>query len=162
MNARFLLGALGFLALSLSGCGPGGNGPSPPSLEWDAKKYGLEPKHRPLSAVAVVDEGGWVVAREMAPGPVNAPAGSRASCTTHLRISGIECGNCQQVVASELGKVDGVREARISRPDLSSPSPANNSAFQPEAVVEYDPGKVNPKQIEGTISALGLWPKLEQ
>ncbi len=72
----------------------------------------------------------------------------------------MDCGNCQQLVANELGRVDGVREARISQPDLSGSPQANNSAFQPEAVVEYDPGKVNPKQIEGTIAALGLWPRL--
>jgi copper chaperone CopZ len=160
MNARYLLGALGFLALSVGGCGPGDHSPSPPSLEWDAMKYGLQPAHRPLSAVAVVDEGGWVVAREMAHGPGNPPAVSRASCTARLRISGMDCGNCQQLVANELGRVDGVREARISQPDLSGSPQANNSAFQPEAVVEYDPGKVNPKQIEGTIAALGLWPRL--
>jgi copper chaperone CopZ len=127
-------------------------------VEWDAKKYGPKPAHRPLSEVAVVNEGGWVVAREMANGPANSPP----SCTAHLRIGGMDCGSCQQLVADELGKVDGVREARISQPDLSSQPQADNSAFQPEAVVEYDPAKVNPKQIEGTISAIGLWPRLTQ
>jgi copper chaperone CopZ len=167
------LGVLGLLVVSLSGCGPDDYAPAPPSLEWNRQKYGVEPAHRPLSTVAVTTEVGWVVAREKAPAPAGNSAGSPAYCTAHLRIGGMDCGDCQHLVADELGMVAGVRQARISQPGasaarasnssreglLAGASQAGDSQSQPEAVVEYDPSKVSPKQIEGTISSLGLLPE---
>ena len=157
------LTVFGLSVLLLGACGPSGDNPSPPSVEWNPQKYGPEPAHRPLSAVAVTTEAGWVVAREKPPVPAPSAAATNppAICTAHLRIGGMDCGDCQHLVADELGKLVGVRQARISQPaaeDLVA-GKASTSQSPPEAVVEYDPGKVTPKQIEGTISNLGLWPK---
>ena len=154
--------ALGLSTLALGGCGPGSDAPTPPSVEWNQQKYGPEPAHRALSSVAVTTEAGWVVARETVPAP--ATANPPVTSTAHLRIGGMDCGDCQRLVANELGKVVGVRQARISQPPLpaaeeSTEGKVTSSQVPPEAVVEYDPSKVSPKQIEGTISNLGLWPK---
>ncbi len=168
---------LAVVVLCLSGCGEDAYSPAPPSLEWDARKYGPEPAHRPLSTVTISQEPGWIVAREKAsaaPSPAaDQPAAAPAYCTAHLRIGGMDCGDCPRLVANELGMVVGVRQARISEPDgfanqgsgpsraslLSKPPQDSSSQAEPEAVVVYDQSKVNPKQIEGTISSLGLWPK---
>jgi copper chaperone CopZ len=167
------LGVLAWSVLALSGCGADDYAPAPPSLEWNRQKYGAEPAHRPLSAVAITTEAGWVVAREKFAEPAGVAVAEPAPCTTHLRIGGMDCGDCQRLVADELGMVAGIRQARISQPDgsaggasipsrqslLAGKSQAANSQSEPEAVVEYDPGRVNPKQIEGTISSLGLLPE---
>ena len=58
----------------------------------------------------------------------------------------MDCGDCQHLVADELGRLSGVHLARVRQ------SP-------PETVVEYDPTKLDAKQIEGTVAGLGLWPK---
>jgi copper chaperone CopZ len=152
------LGVLGSLLLSLSACGPDGPASAPPSLEWNRQEYGAEPAHRPLSAVVITTEAGWVVAREKASVPAATPAVALVYCTAHLRIGGMDCGDCQHLVADQLGMVAGIRQARISQPDAGRSQPGS-SQLQPEAVVEYDPGKVNPKQIAGTISGLGLLPQ---
>ncbi len=113
-----------------------------------------------------------MVAREKAPVPAGAPAATPASSTARLRIGGVDCGDCQRLVADELGMVVGVRQVRISRPDPSAGQGSDSgkaslsaeesqeriTRSQPEAFVDYDPGKVNPRQIAGTISSLGLLP----
>jgi copper chaperone CopZ len=152
-------GALGLLVLSLTACGPEAFAPAPPSLEWNHQEYGPEPAHRPLSTVVITTEAGWVVAREKTPVPATASGGAPVYCTAHLRIGGVDCGDCQRLIADQLGMVAGIRQARISQPDAGRPPQPGSSQWQPEAVVDYDPAKVNPKQIAGTISSLGLLPQ---
>ena len=79
----------------------------------------------------------------MGTGPAAAPAEATAPAAPptlpgviRYRIGGMDCGDCQHLVATELGKLSGVRLARVSQ------SP-------PETVVEYDPAKLDAKQIEG-------------
>ena len=140
-------GAAAVALVALGGCGPG-EGSSPiPSVEWNQQKYGHPPEKRPLSAVEITTEKTWVVAREKAvPAATAAPEGPKTTCTARVGIGGMDCGDCQHLVANELGKLSGVRLARVSQ------SP-------PETVVEYDPAKLDAKQIEGTVAGLGLWPK---
>lgn len=136
--------ACGMVALLLGGCGPATR-PSPvPTVEWNQQKYGATPERRSLSAVNITTDKGWVVARQK---DSAAPAANPPTIrTSHLGVGGMDCGDCQHLIANELGKLAGVRQARVSQ------SP-------PETVVEYDPGKLTDKQIEGTVAGLGLWPK---
>lgn len=143
-----MLGAAAAMTLfALVGCGPGGGSLPIPSVEWDQQKYGKPPEKRPLSAVEITTEQSWVVAREKtaSPGPA-LPGAAKTTCTARVGIGGMDCGDCQRLVADELGRLSGVRLARVRQ------SP-------PETVVEYDPAKLDAKQIEGTVARLGLWPK---
>ena len=124
----------------VSGCGPGSDAPTPPTLDWNQQKYGTEPTRRPLSTVEITTEVGWVTAREKA--SIATPAGSPATCTAHWRIGGMDCGDCQHLVADELGKLAGVHRARVSQPPL-------------EAAQESAAGKVDP-QSGATGSSRGL------
>lgn len=142
------LGVTAAMALvTLGGCGPEANSPPAPSVEWNQQKYGKPPEKRPLSAVEITTEKTWVVAREKnAPAAAASPGAPKTTCTARVGIGGMDCGDCQHLVADELGRLSGVRLARVSQ------SP-------PETVVEYDPTKLDAKQIEGTVAGLGLWPK---
>ena len=141
-------GAAALTLAVLGGCGPDASSPVPPSVEWNQQKYGQAPEKRPLSGVEITTEKTWVVAREKAAANPSstAPAAPAPASVVHYRIGGMDCGDCQHLVANELGKLSGVRLARVSQ------SP-------PETVVEYDPAKLDAKQIEGTVAGLGLRPK---
>ena len=149
-SARVILlaGAAALTLATLGGCGPDAGSPVPPSVEWNQQKYGRAPERRPLSGVEIATDQTWVVAREkpLVDTPPNAAAPPSAVSVVHYQIGGMDCGDCQHLVANELGKLSGVRLARVSQ------SP-------PETVVEYDPAKLDAKQIEGTVAGLGLWPK---
>ena len=97
--------------------------------------------------VQITTEQTWVVARgKAAPAAAASPGGPKTTCTARVGIGGMDCGDCQHLVADELRRLSGVRLARVRW------SP-------PETVVEYDPAKLDSKQIEGTVAGLGLWPK---
>lgn len=115
-------------------------------MEWNQQKYGPAPQRRPLSAVNITTDQRWVVASEKSSATPSA-APPPLTGKVHLVIGGMDCGDCQHLVVNELGKLSGVRQARVSQ------SPA-------ESVVEYDPDKVTDKQIEGTVAGLGLWPEV--
>ena len=148
VQAVLLTGAAALTLAALGGCGPDPGSPVPPSVEWNQQKYGQGPEKRPLSGVEITTEKTWVVAREKpsAGTPPTAAASPSTASVVRYRIGGMDCGDCQHLVANELGKLSGMRLARVSQ------SP-------PETVVEYDPAKLTDKQIEGTVAGLGLWPQ---
>lgn len=142
---RLAFAGWGATALLLGGCDPAVESPPIPSVEWNQQKFGPAPERRPLSTLDVTADHNWVVAREKV--PAAATLKLPVARTVHLGIGGMDCGDCQHLVANELGRLSGVRQARVSQ-------------APPETVVEYDPGKLTDRQIEGAISSLGLQPKL--
>ena len=97
-----LAGVAALTLTALGGCGPDAGSPTPPSVEWNQQKYGAAPERRPLSAVEVTTENTWVVAREKASAlapPSVATAPPKAG-VVHYRIGGMDCGDCQHLIAN--------------------------------------------------------------
>lgn len=69
------------------------------------------------------------------------PAGPSATYVT-LRVEGMTCASCAFTVRTALEKLDGVKNAKVSK--------AEN-----QAVIDYDPAKVTPKQMVDAINKLG-------
>lgn len=61
---------------------------------------------------------------------------------TTLNVTGMTCNHCQQSVQSALEGVHGVRSARV---DLQ----------QGRAVVDYDEGETNPRELAGAVGEAG-------
>lgn len=127
--------SLTLLALSLAACGR--SAVSPPARE----DYGPPPARRSLEAVRITSEDSHVVAREKTP-----PAAGVARASARFHLGGVDCGSCAPILAVELGQLAGVREARVSQ-------------TTPEAVVEFDPERLTPRQVLGAIARTGLHPK---
>jgi copper chaperone len=74
-----------------------------------------------------------------------AAAGAIAADTakTTLAIEGMTCAGCVAAVKHQLGKTDGVTEYDVSLEDA-------------EAVVSYDPSRVDPEQIAASVSKTGF------
>lgn len=59
-----------------------------------------------------------------------------------LNLTGMTCASCAQNIEKVLNKIDGVKKATVN--------------FSVEkAMIEYDPGKVNPKAFENAITGIG-------
>ena len=130
------------LTLTLAACGPADVKTAASARE----DYGPPPARRGLDQVQIAAENGFVVAREKAP-PDAGNAVPRATARYHL--GGVDCGSCAPTVALALGQLAGVREARVSQ-------------TVPEATVEFDPARLNARQVLGAIARTGLHPKQEQ
>ena len=61
---------------------------------------------------------------------------------TTLKVSGMTCNHCVQSVQTALQEVGGVRTARV---DLQ----------QGRAVVDYDEGSTNPRDLAGAVADAG-------
>ena len=59
-----------------------------------------------------------------------------------LKVEGMACGHCEITVADAARKLPGVKKAKASK-------------RKKQAVVEYDPEQVAPKQIADAINATG-------
>jgi Cu+-exporting ATPase len=57
-------------------------------------------------------------------------------------VEGMTCASCTLSVRTALEKLDGVKEAKVSRPER-------------QAVVVYDPAKVSPQQLVDAVNRLG-------
>jgi copper chaperone CopZ len=136
----------GILLFSFTGCGPNGSTSSLRTTNWNLPEYGPEPERQSLSKVEVSTEKSWIVARERDAVPSRTSVNSPKVCTAHFHVGGMDCGDCQRLVVDEVASLAGVRQARVSQ-------------FPPETVVEYDSSRLSAKQIEGTLSTMGLWPK---
>jgi heavy metal translocating P-type ATPase len=71
------------------------------------------------------------------------PAGASArTAKLQLKIGGLSCSFCVASITKALGRMDGVREANV------------NLAHE-EVLIEYEPQKVTPAQLTGTLLELG-------
>ena len=128
------------LTLTLAACGPADVKTAASARE----DYGPPPARRGLDQVQIAAENGFVVAREKSP-----PGGAGARATARFHLGGVDCGSCAPTVALALGQLAGVREARVSQ-------------TVPEATVEFDPARLNARQVLGAIARTGLHPRQEQ
>lgn len=71
-----------------------------------------------------------------------APIDAAAAVTTQLHVEGMVCGSCEEAIAAELAKVDGVLSAR-----------ADHKAASVE--VRHDPERASVDAIAAAIEKLG-------
>lgn len=98
---------------------------------------------RPVKLLVVValGFGAAVAAWAAAEGQPASPGGpSVAACT--LNVEGMTCASCGIAVRAALKRLDGVKNARVSVPEK-------------RAFVEYQPGKVTPRQMVDAVNKLG-------
>ncbi len=69
-------------------------------------------------------------------------SGSAGTAKLQLKIGGLSCSFCVASITKALGRMDGVREANV------------NLAHE-EALIEYEPEKVTPARLSGTLLELG-------
>ena len=76
------------------------------------------------------------------------PATQKATVSLPLAVDGMACADCEAKVKAALSKLKGVKAVQVSYK-------------KNEAVVEYDPGAVTPKQILQAVKKAGYEAKLK-
>lgn len=71
-----------------------------------------------------------------------APEEAGVTRSVTLSVDGMDCAACTAAIRIALKKLDGVKEAKVSYPDM-------------RAVVDYDPARVTPDQMVAAIVKLG-------
>ena len=82
----------------------------------------------------------WATTHVLAAAPSAGSATGVASA--RLAVEGMSCASCSVAVKTVLKKLEGVRSVDVNR--------ANK-----EALVEYEPSKVQPKQLVDAVNKLG-------
>lgn len=101
-----------------------------------------------VTALAIVFAAYPYIASAFTSSSMKGTATATNAATTRIQIDGMTCRSCSTSIVRALAKVDGVIEAKVEYD-------------QAEAVVTYDPSKIEPAKLAAVIADLGYPAKVQ-